>query len=239
MNFISNFKLILILGITIFVSSFTLADENSIYDFSWLDLDKEIFVLQNRKFRKRGRFYMNLGGGLTVSGPFVDSKLLQFRKGIFVTENFGLEVLYTKSDGEENSTAKSLRNDGFGGAAPFRRIVEDYFGAMFMWSLFYSKINTFNKIIYFDWMFGLGYAKVKEKNNKDEFLFQNPAVLVYEEDHNAFIWDTAFKFFITNSFEIRLDLTVLHYRANKPHLTQNKKVWYSNWDTVLSLGYSF
>ena len=61
----------------------THAGENSHYDFSWLDPDKEIFVLQNRTYQKDGNFYVNVGGGFTASGAFVDSLNVQGRFGFF------------------------------------------------------------------------------------------------------------------------------------------------------------
>src|SRR3989338_11308296 len=105
------------------------AGENSTYSFSWLDPDKEVYVLQNRKFRKNGNFMMSAGGGMTLSGAFVDAKHLQGRAGYFFKEEWGLEGLYSHNQGKENSTANSVRNEGNSGSAPFRRIVKNYYGA--------------------------------------------------------------------------------------------------------------
>ena len=58
------------------LSTSLMASESSLYDFSWLDKDKEVYVLQNRQFHKKGTMNLALGGGMTVSGAFVDAYAL-------------------------------------------------------------------------------------------------------------------------------------------------------------------
>ena len=213
------------------------ASEKDIYEFSWLDPDKEVFVLQNRKFRKASRLYVNVGGGITTSGAFVDSTTLQARAGFFATEDYGLEVVYAKNNGKENDTAKGVINKGNGpGSQPFRRIVQNYTGAMFVWSPFYSKINTFNSIVYMDWIFGVGYASLVEKNNKAYFTaFQDKTET--EETHGGIIWEAGMKFYLNENFNIRSDLTAIHYSADQVSLPGTS--YRSNFDATVSLGYTF
>jgi outer membrane beta-barrel protein len=212
------------------------ANEKDIYEFSWLDPDKEVYVLQNRKFRKVNHLQLNLGGGITTSGAFVDAKTLQGRVGYFFTEDFGLEGFYTKNSGKENDTATGVRNKGGAGSYPFRRIVDGYTGGMVLWSPFYSKINTFNKIVYMDWIFGLGYAQLKEHNNKIELNDSVNKTETYET-HSGFVWDVGMKFYIDESFSVRTDLTAVHYSATKA--TSTESAYYSNFDAAVSLGYAF
>jgi outer membrane beta-barrel protein len=216
------------------------ASEKDIYEFSWLDPDKEVFVLQNRKFRKAGHIHMNLGGGITTSGAFVDATSIQGRVGYFFTEDYGIEGIYAKNSGKENDTAKGVRsvNGGGTGTTPFRRIVESYTGAMLLWSPFYSKINTFNSIVYMDWIFGLGYAQLKEKNNKLRITQgQSAEGIETSESHNGFMWEAGLKFYISDSFNIRTDLTAVHYSAD--NISTPGSSYKSNFDATVSLGYSF
>ncbi|MBC7429512.1 MAG: outer membrane beta-barrel domain-containing protein [Bacteriovorax sp.] len=216
------------------------ANEKDIYEFSWLDPDKEVFVLQNRKYRKADHVYVNVGGGITTSGAFVDATSIQGRIGYFFSEDWGLEAIYAKNSGKENNTAKGVRNSGGGGTGttPFRRIVESYTGAMLLWSPFYSKINTFNKIVYMDWIFGVGYAQLKEKNNKLRFTDGAAAEgIETSESHSGVMWEAGLKFYINESFNIRTDLTAVHYSAN--NIATAGTSMKSNFDTTLSLGYTF
>ncbi len=216
------------------------ASEKDIYEFSWLDPDKEVFVLQNRKFRKAGHAHINIGGGMTTSGAFVDATAIQGRVGYFFTEDYGFELLYSKNSGKENETAKNVRSGGGGGTGttPFRRIVENYMGAMFLWSPFYSKINTFNKIIYMDWIFGVGYGQLKEKNNKLRFT-QGAAAegIETQESHNGFMWQAGMKFYLSESISVRTDLTAMHYSTE--NITTSGTSMKNNFDATVALGYSF
>ena len=231
--------LALSLLLSLIVSSKIFASEKDIYEFSWLDPDKEVFVLQNRKFRKANHLYVNAGGGITTSGAFVSSTAIQGRVGYFFSEDFGFEGIYSKNSGKENDTAKGVRSSGpqGTGTTPFRRIVDNYAGAMILWSPFYSKINTFNSIVYMDWIFGLGYAQLKEKNNK--LAFQSAALASTEtlESHSGIIWELGLKFYLSESLSIRTDLTAVHY--NTQNISTPGSAYTSNFDATASIGYSF
>ena len=217
----------------------SLASENSAYNFSWLDPDKEVYVLQNRKFRKSGRVHFNAGYGMTTSGAFVDGSVLQGRVGFFFAEEWGLEFLYAQNKGKENDAFDLAVNDGGSGTIPFRRITQGYMGGLLLWSPFYAKINTFNKIVYLDWILALGYGKLTEKNNKATVVAGSATPLADNElDHNAFIWGTALKFYMTRYFHARVDLTGLYYEAEKAKTvaTSGEKAWYSHYDLTFSLG---
>lgn len=214
------------------------ASEQNTYEFKWLDPDKEVYILQNRKYRKVGELYFNLGAGLTTSGAFVDSLNFQGRAGYFMWEDWGVELLYSQNSGEENTTAKSVRLAG--STVPFRRIVESYYGAMLMWSPFYTKTNTFNSIIYMDWLIGLGFASLTEKNNRSEFdtsgSYNDGGT---SETHAGLMWNLGLKIYISESWSSRIDLTTIHYQAKKAEINTTKEQFYSNYDLTFSIGYAF
>ena len=205
-------KITTALLLAVCVTNTSLASEGSTYQFKWLDQDKEVFVLQNRKYRKKNRLYLNLGIGITTSGPFSDARAIQGRAGYFIGEEWGVELLYSKNDSQTNDTFDSVKNAT--GAVPFVRQTSGYIGGMLMWSPFYAKINTFNNIIYFDWLFGVGVASLTEENNRNDFgigttTFGNLA----EETHSAIMWDIGLQFYISDNWALRLDFTATHYNA--------------------------
>jgi len=233
---------LVVLVFTSLFSEFIHASESDVYDFAWLDPDKEVYVLQNRKFRKKNSLGINVGAGITTSGAFVDGQAYQGRLNYFFTEDWGFELLYSKNEGKENSTALSVRNPGGAGSRPFRRIIEDYKGAMVLWSPFYAKINTFNKILYFDWILGLGAAEINETNNRQEFESSvNGNFPANKEKHTGLIWETALQFYINQSWNLRLDFIGTHYQARTALSTAavSSKSTYSNYDLTLSLGFRF
>lgn len=233
-----NKKTLFFLFILLLTDLNLFAGESSIYNFSWLDPDKKIFVLQNRKFRKDGRFFFHGGLGMETSGAFTESLNVQGRFNYFFHEEWGLELLYSKNDGEENSAAKTVRlNANLTGSIPFRRITDDYSTLMAIWSPFYAKMNTFDQIIYMDIMFGLGLTKLNETNNRNELLNINGRAPINEK-HTGYSWQISILTFLTTSFDVRVDLTGTHYKAQKALVTSTDgdKEWYDNIDATISVG---
>jgi outer membrane beta-barrel protein len=237
---VKSFILLICPLIFILTSWNTRASESSIYSFSWLDPDKEVYVLQNRKFRKAGRMHASAGYGMTTSGAFVDANSVQGRLGFFALEDWGAEVVYAKNSGTENTAAQAVRNNeqsGGSGSAPFRRMTDNYLGAMVLWSPFYAKINTFNKIVYLDWYMGLGVAKLEETNNKKEIQTRGVDKTLTTESHTGVMWNTGFKFYINEYWHVRVDFTGIHYKATKANTTlANDENNYNNCDLTLGIG---
>ncbi len=234
-------KCILVL-VSLILSGLVLANERSLYKFSWLDQDKEIYVLQNRKFRKVGGVYVGATGVKTLSGAFVDSYGGSVRAGYFFTEDWGLEFAFGKNSGKENNTARGVRSQG---TVPFYRKIDSYTGAMLMWSPFYSKINTFNKVFYFDWMFGLGAASIATQDNRNKFntgSFDEDTLT--KENNFGILWNTGFRFYLTEHWSLRADITGLNYRGTSvtqtgaSPTTKSEKI-FGNYDLGLGLNYSF
>jgi outer membrane beta-barrel protein len=217
---------------TMFLSQQVLSAEGDTYSFTWLDPDKEVYVLQNRKFRKKGKFHVSLGGGMTTSGSFVNGSNLQGRAGYFFKEEWGFELLYSKNAGEENADAQAVRNTTAAGSTPFRQITNYYMGAMLLWSPFYTKINTFNTILYMDYIFGIGIGKIEETNNRLEL--QNTVNKTETvEAHNALLWSMGMKFYVNDSFSIRPDFTGVMFKSLRPD--RNEENVYSHYDLSLSV----
>lgn len=216
------------------------ASEKSLYNFSWLDKDKEIYVLQNRKFRKDDRFYLSANGVKTISGAFVDSFGGNFRAGYFFNEDWGIEGVFGIASGDKNNTAKGVEDQQ---ARAYYRKVDSYMGAMFMWSPFYSKINTFNKIFYYDWMFGLGLASAKISDNRNEFN-STPSSTLTSENALGAMWNTGLRVYLSDSWSLRIDITALHIKPNKADIKKNgnditTSTLFNNYDLGVGLNYAF
>ncbi|MFW5871979.1 MAG: outer membrane beta-barrel domain-containing protein [bacterium] len=212
------------------------AAEDSKYNFTWLDPDKEVYVLQNRKFRKDGKFSFSALGGITTSGAFADAKVAQFRAGYFFQEDWGIELLYSKNFSEVNDNYNAIRQSG---TAAFVRKGVGYYGGMLKWSPFYAKINTFNKIFYFDWIFGLGIASFTDENNMEE-MRANPTQNWLEETHTGIVWNTGLRFYVTEAWSVRMDLTTIHYEAIRyaKDESDDQQTYFSNYDLLVGINYS-
>ena len=170
----------------------SLAGEGSTYNFSWLDKDKEIHVLQNRKYRKKHNIFIHAGGGFTASGAFTKAWILQGEASFFFHEEFGIEGFYTLTNTEENDVTTFLKTN-YRDLNPFKREAQNYVGGLLLWSPFYSKINTFNIIVYMDWIFGLGYGTINEKHIPlEENQYQ-------EESHGGILWSIGAPFLLNRN----------------------------------------
>lgn len=226
--------------ISLILSANLLASEKSVYDFTWLDSDKEIYVLQNRKFRKIQKLYVGGTVGKQTNGAFIDSYALDLYAGYFFKEDWGLELSYTKASGAENATHDGVSDQG---SVAFYRKITSGTSAMLMWSPFYSKINTFNKIFYFDWLIGAGVSSLETEDNRLKFVSvtdNTPTV----ESNIALSWITGFRFYINESWSTRIDFKAYHLNADrvtKPSggQTETTKKYSHFYNINFGLNYSF
>lgn len=234
-------KIFLILA-SVFLSASVLANEKSLYKFSWLDKDKEIYVLQNRKYRKDGKVYVGLTGVKTLNGSFIDSMGGTARAGYFFSEDWGLEFVFGKNSGSLNNAGKGVKEQG---TVPFYRKIDSYTAGMLVWSPFYSKINTFNQVFYFDWTLGAGVASIRTQDNRNAFdtTAANTGDLTAESVTGG-IWNSGFRFYISEHWSLRMDITGLHYKAAKTRKigtgnTFKSNQMFSTYDFGVGLNYAF
>ena len=99
--------------------------------------------------------------------------------------------------------------------------------------------NSFDKVFYFDWIFGVGAAQLAEENNREALNSGDRFIPFSREDHVGFLWSSALRFYMTKHWSLRLDLTAIHYKAQKALKGSNEKVFYDNFDLNLGLSYAF
>lgn len=218
------------------IFTFSYASENSVYDFTWLDKDKEIYVLQNRKFRKKGKLQVAASFGMTNARAYVDATSLQGRASFFFKEDYGIQFVYAKNDSKFNELANRVVDQN---AVPYTRFIDEYKGVEFVWSPFYSKINIFDKILYYDWMFNIGYQSINTSDNRRQFTVTTDTALT-EQSVNGFSIGTTFLFHITQSIGIRLDITQLRFNSDFfTNTNQSEKYWFKNTDITVGFNYKF
>jgi hypothetical protein len=84
----------LFLSVLVDISTSYAADDDD-YNFSWLDPDKKIYVLQNRRYRKANSADIFLMGGLSLGDTYRTVYQVQPRLGYWFNEEMGLEVFYS------------------------------------------------------------------------------------------------------------------------------------------------
>jgi outer membrane beta-barrel protein len=215
------------------------ADEKDLYDFLWLDPDKKVYVLQNKVHKKAKTFYLNAGYGTGLSSNFQDTSMIHTNFGYYFNEEWAIEGLYTKYSNSNNEAFDNLQK--LNSSVPFIRKTKSNYGVLAKWSPFYGKINTFNKIFYFDWSFGLGYGKLKTESNATTVAVTSISNTYKDEDYGTIIAKTGLSFHATKNIHLGLDLLFNNYKAPGPTVsgkTPTAKMR-TNTDAVFTIGVSF
>jgi outer membrane beta-barrel protein len=217
----------------------TQAAEDDLYDFLWLDPDKKVYVLQNKVYKKAGKGYANIGYSFGLDDNYQDTTAMQFAAGYYFHEEWAVELLYHQYSNSNNESFDNLQR--INGSVPFIRKVNKKYGVLGVWSPFYGKINTFNKIIYFDWSFGFGLGQIQTESNALTVSSPSTANIYNDEDQMALLGKTAFRIHATENFHVGLEYHRDHYRAPGPAVSGNPGIekWRSNSEFVISIGFSF
>lgn len=235
-NFLMN---IMVLSTLVWGTPQALAAEKDLYDFLWLDPDKKVYVLQNKVHKKEHTIYANIGAGLGLSSNFQDTSLFHGNAGYYLTEEWSIEALYTSYNNKDNEAFENLKK--LNGSVPFIRKTKSNYGLIAQWSPFYGKINTFNKIFYFDWSFGAGLGKLNTESNAATVGSSSTANNYNSESYTSVIGKTELTVHATKNIHIGLGLIMNNYKAPGP--TINRQAGSSkirnNLDTILTIGYSF
>lgn len=210
--------------------------EQSIYDFLWLDPDKKVFVLQEKLYPREGKAYVEGGLGKTTNSDFQESKNYVLKVGYNFHEEWGVEVYHAKYNHKPNDAYNNLKTVNT--SYPFIRRLNQAVGVMGTWTPFYGKINTFNKIIYFDWTFGAGVARIDTEHNTNTFQSRSATNTYQKSSYNAAVLKTGVKVHLTKKMHLSLEMLNHHYKAPDP-INSGKKELNTNTDAILSVGFTF
>jgi outer membrane beta-barrel protein len=173
-------------------------DSDNEYNFSWLDPDKKVSVLQNRKFRKENKPMVTLNLGFANSNPYRKSYVIEPRIAYYFNEAWGIEVFYSIFSNKENDTAKALISTTI---RPDVIEVKNQVGALLQWAPWYAKINVFNTVLYFDWYFDGGVGTL----NANMIPGSNNAGAATTKSLTAYYLGSGMLFHVTENFLVRLD----------------------------------
>ncbi len=209
------------------------------YDFSWLDPEKKIYVVQNRKYTKKNRVELALSGGVGMGEPFRSSYTVIPRAFFYFNESWGISGFMGFNSNSENDDFLNFKTNN--STLPVIRDIQSFVGGSVVWVPFYGKINMFNQIFYLDWHLEAGAGQVSSEIDLNRT--RDAAPRIEESTHTSFHWGTGQKFFITRNFAIRLDYLSIYYKAplgaDGSLTSQAGSVEDSNNNHFVSLGASY
>jgi outer membrane beta-barrel protein len=216
-------------------SLISLASEDSLYDFLWLDKDKSVYVLQNKQFKKKGRVFTELGYLKGMSSNYLNVNGGALSMSYCFSEEWAGEISYLHYSNENNTDYKNVReiND----TEPFVRELVSSTSAMTKWAPFYGKINTFNQIIYFDLILGIGVSSLKSRANLG-VSDTNPNAKKESENQIGGVSKLELKVYISEYWNFGTYLQSLYYKSEAPRIINKDELKINN-DFVIYTGFSF
>jgi outer membrane beta-barrel protein len=211
----------------------TIQDENSEYNFNWLDPEKKIYVLQNRRYTKEGHVFLNLLAGPGLSNSYRTVWNVDPRIDYYFSEHFGIEAFYTLSFNTINNTYTALQQVS-PTTLPYVREIQNELGVMAQWVPWYAKINVFNNIIYFDWYFQAGLGQLGTQLANQATAQSN---LSYTSQNEFALYaGTGHLYHLSEDWQVRVDFTGMYYRAPLQG-NVGSNTWFSNYNFEIGLGY--
>lgn len=207
-------------------------DENSEYNFNWLDPEKKIYVLQNRKYTKAGHVFLNLMTGPGLSNSYASAWNLDPRIDYYFSESFGIEAFYTVTFNGQNNTFQALQATS-PTTLPIVRNINDEMGVMAQWVPWYAKINFFNNIIYFDWYLSGGMGQLATTISGAGTGNGLPS---QSQNIFALYAGTGHIYHLNESFDVRVDFTGAYYKAPLQG-NVGSSTWFSNYNFEVGIGY--
>lgn len=204
-------------------------DSGNGYSFKWLDPEKKIYVLQNRRYTKANKVMLSMMAGPGFSNPYRSTLSIEPRAAYYISEDLGFEVFYDKTINSANNTYNALAATGTN-VFPVIREIQSEVGFLVHWAPFYAKINVFNSILYFDWYFegGLGSLTSGVTTSKNSTDFSN-------QNEMSFFLGTGHQFHLNDRFTVRLDFMGTYYQAPLQGTT-GSNVWFTNYNFTAGLG---
>jgi outer membrane beta-barrel protein len=199
------------------------------YSFEWLDPDKKIYVLQNRKYTKANRVMLSINGGLASTSPYQRSYSVDPRLAFYFSEQLGIEVFYTTMMNSPSSDYAALVSTN-STVLPNIYRVKNQVGGLLQWVPWYAKINFFNSIIYFDWYVSAGVGQLSGEIYQGGF-----STTPVTKSFTGYYLGTGHLFHLSQSFTMRLDFTNVWFNAPLRY-TAGEKTWFTNNTFQVGLG---
>lgn len=208
-------------------------DGDESYSFNWLDPDKKIYVLQNRRYEKAERFLVSVMGGVGMSNPYRQTWNVDARAAFYFSEALGIEGFFGLTTNSKNATFDALQA-ATTNILPLVREIQNQYGGLLHWSPWYAKINVFNSVLYFDWYFSGGVGQTVARYNENS----DPSVKAsyIQENLFTFFLGTGHQYHLNRNFTVRLDFMGSFYQA--PIAVSGKETaLFSNYNFNVGLGY--
>jgi outer membrane beta-barrel protein len=232
----SKYKYLIKILILFGVTSQSIASEDDLYDFLWLDPDKAVYVLQNKIHKKEKSLFLSGGYASSLNTDFQNTQGGTIEAGYWLNETIALSLQHAVFSSKNDEAYKNITR--VNNIEPFVRRAQSYTNFWVHWTPFYGKINTFNKIYYFDVGFAAGIGSLNMESNL-RTLDDTNVVGVYDAEKFTSLGAKGFiKFYPSPKTFISIELINNSYKASSPGNQNNKQIKHLR-DFTLNFGFKF
>jgi len=133
-----------------------------------------------------------------------------------------------------NGTFRALTVASGSSALPQIREIRAQYGGAIQYVPWYAKINVFNTILHFDWYFNFGAGGIQSFVDTRTNASVAPALV--QQDLMGLFFGTGHLYHLSQSFDVRIDVTGAFYQAPINGLT-GESAWYSNYNFGIGVGF--
>jgi outer membrane beta-barrel protein len=227
--------------ILIIISFNALADEKSLYEFKWLDEGETVYVIQNKEHEKTGSIGFDLSFVDSASSPYQDTTGLSFGLTYYFSETFSMDFTYKQYNNSDNGDMDNLLSallaEGEQEVKPIIRKIDTAKLIHFNWIPFYGKVNTFNRIFFFDWGLGVGFGQFDTQGNWETFDQTNTSITYKKDVDTGFNIKSYVKFFTRGNITLGFEYNLTGVDTIKDPNGKKAVLYYS--DIIGSIGYIF
>ncbi|MBT4792814.1 MAG: hypothetical protein HON90_14660 [Halobacteriovoraceae bacterium] len=215
------------------------ADEKSLYDFKWLDEGEKVYVIQNKEYVKARSIGLDLSIIDSNSSPYQDTSGFSLALAYYFTETWSIDLTYKMYNNSDSADLTNLLNINVNTTQtkPLIRKINAAKLIHINWIPFYGKINTFNKIFFFDWGLGLGFGQFDTSGNYETFDKKNLSITFKDEVDTGFNLRSFAKFYIGQSMTMGFEYNLTGVETIKS-IDGSKEILYYN-DIIGTIGYIF
>lgn len=220
----------------LFSISNTMADDKSLYDFKWLDDGEKVYVIQNKEYTKAGRLGIDLSLVDSDSSPFQDTTGFVGSVAYYLSETLSIDFTYKLYSNDDSGDLNNLLNQIGDGIVPIIRKINSATLVHVNWIPFYGKINTFNRIFFFDWGVGVGLGRFQTEGNWETFD-QNVGLEFSEDQDMGFNLRSFAKFYTRQNFTFGIEYNLTGVDTIKDPNGKSSYLFFA--DIMGSVGYIF
>ncbi|MGZ3772619.1 MAG: outer membrane beta-barrel domain-containing protein [Pseudobdellovibrionaceae bacterium] len=162
----------------------------------WAAKDDDFSVVQNRRYTKAERFFLNVSGGVPINDPFATGTILGLQFGYFFNERLGVDINYQQANLKDNDNTNQFKTTFL--TSPNYNFIGSSTMMSATYVPLYAKMSFLDKsIIYFDMGLSVGIGTTDYLIKKEEG----------DDKKSAFSYQIGVnqQIFFSEHFAIRLD----------------------------------